>query len=67
MLNFHLVHLPHKSKYGAIGTACFGLEQAKAVRRFHQSFDEYSVTPVVELKDLAKELGVKNILVKDES
>ena len=67
MLNFHLVHLPHKSKYGAIGTACFGLEQAKAVRRFHQSFDEYSVTPLVELKNLAKELGVKNILVKDES
>ena len=67
MQYFHLVHLPHKQKYGAVSTDCFGLEQAQTVRRFHQSFPEYSVTPLVELKSLAEELGVSNIFVKDES
>ena len=67
MQDFHLVHLPHKQKYGAASTDCFGLEQAQTVRRFHQSFPEYSVTPLVELKSLAEELGVSNIFVKDES
>ena len=67
MQDFHLVHLPHKQKYGEVSTDCFGLEQAQTVRRFHQSFPEYSVTPLVELKSLAEELGVSNIFVKDES
>ena len=67
MQDFHLVHLPHKQKYGAVSTDCFGFEQAQTVRRFHQSFPEYSVTPLVELKSLAEELGVSNIFVKDES
>lgn len=67
MQDFHLVHLPHKSKYGAVQTEYFGLEQAKKVRSFHQSFDEYSITPLVQLNALAQELGVKGIYVKDES
>ena len=67
MQDFHLVHLPHKSKYGAVKTECFGLEQAQKVRSFHQSFDEYSITPLVQLNALAQELGVKGIYVKDES
>lgn len=67
MQDIHLVHLSHKNKANAISTACFGLEQAKKVRSFHQSFAEYSVTPLVQLKDLAAELGVQGIYVKDES
>ena len=67
MQDFHLVHLPHKSKYGAVQTECFGLEQAQKVRSFHQSFDEYSITPLVQLNALAQELGVQGIYVKDES
>lgn len=39
---------------------------AKA-HKFHSSFPQYSVTPLVELKNLAKLFGVKNIFVKDES
>lgn len=39
---------------------------AKA-QKFHASFPQYSVTPLVELKNLSKLLGVKNIFVKDES
>lgn len=67
MQNFHLVHLAHKERYGAVNTAAFGLEQAQKVRRYHMSFPEYSVTPLVNLQNLAQELGVQNIFVKDES
>lgn len=35
--------------------------------RFHQSLPMYSVTPLVAMDALAGELGVKRILVKDES
>ena len=67
MQNFHLVYLPHKQRYGEVDTTPFGLTKAQEVRRFHQSFPEYSVTPLVELKELAKAVGVKGIYVKDES
>ena len=67
MNNFHFVHLPHTKAYGEVSTAVFGLEQAQRVRHFHQSFPEYSVTPLVKLEVLAEELGVQSIYVKDES
>lgn len=34
---------------------------------FHKSFPQYSKTPLVELKDLASEIGLKSFNVKDES
>ncbi|GFN35895.1 diaminopropionate ammonia-lyase [Tepidimicrobium xylanilyticum] len=40
---------------------------AKQTIKYHSSFDQYSETPLVELKELAKYLGLKNIFVKDES
>lgn len=40
---------------------------AKRTIKYHSSFDQYSETPLVELKELAKYLGLKNIFVKDES
>ena len=67
MNNFHFVHLPHAKAYGEVSTNAFGLEQAQRVRHFHQSFPEYSVTPLVKLEALAEELGVQSIYVKDES
>lgn len=67
MNNFHFVHLPHTKAYGEVSTTAFGLEQAQRVRHFHQSFPEYSVTPLVKLEVLAEELGVQSIYVKDES
>ena len=67
MNNFHFVHLPHTKAYGDVSTTAFGLEQAQRVRHFHQSFPEYSVTPLVKLEVLAEELGVQSIYVKDES
>ena len=45
----------------------FGLETAKQVRAFHESFPEYNPTPLVRLKALAQRLGVSEIHVKDES
>lgn len=45
----------------------FGLETARAVRRFHSSFPEYAPTPLVRLKELAARLGVAELYVKDES
>lgn len=40
---------------------------AKKVLRFHSSFQQYSATPLVELKELAKYLGIDDLLIKDES
>jgi diaminopropionate ammonia-lyase len=37
------------------------------VRRFHESLPHYSQTPLVSLPEIAKELGIKHLLVKDES
>ena len=42
-------------------------ENVKKARNFHQSFPEYSVTPLQRLKTLAGKLGVKEVFVKDES
>lgn len=45
----------------------FGVETARTIQAFHESFPEYSPTPLVRLNALAKDLGVKGIFVKDES
>lgn len=39
----------------------------KKVRKFHESFKQYSVTPLYRLKNLSKYYGVGEIFVKDES
>lgn len=41
--------------------------QPEGLAHFHQSFPDYAPTPLIELPDLAKELGVRSIFVKDES
>ena len=37
------------------------------VEEFHKSFPEYKPTPLVNLSNLAKELGLGGIFIKDES
>lgn len=37
------------------------------VHNYHNNFPMYEETPFVELKNLSEKIGVKNILVKDES
>ncbi|MGF1724335.1 diaminopropionate ammonia-lyase [Photobacterium nomapromontoriensis] len=48
-------------------SALFSKEAAAATRSFHQQIEGYTPTPLVSLPNLAKHLGVKAILVKDES
>lgn len=43
------------------------LESAKKVQSFHASFPVYKETPLVEMKNTAKSMGLGNIYVKDES
>ena len=60
------VHFHHDKKVHP-SSENFGLNQAEAARRFHQSFPEYTKTPLVELSELSKKLNVNKIFVKDES
>ena len=48
---------------------CPGLTQceANAVAAFHRSHPAYAPTPLLSLPNLAKELGIKAVYVKDES
>ena len=42
-------------------------EDVIAVIKFHQSIPGYSPTPLIRLSELAKKLGVSELLIKDES
>ena len=43
------------------------LEEVGKAKKFHESFPEYTKTPLVKLDNLAKEIGVSGIYLKDES
>lgn len=63
-----ILHYLHQQKEDNLsGVNHYGYEQAEKVCRFHSSFPEYNVTPLVRLENLAKLFGVKDICVKDES
>ncbi|MBT9243769.1 diaminopropionate ammonia-lyase [Vibrio splendidus] len=51
------------------GQVCelFTASQAQQAREFHRQIEGYQPTPLVSLPNLANHLGVKAILVKDES
>ena len=48
-------------------TEGLSIKDAEKIRHFHESFPIYKATPLVNLQNLAKELGVGAIYVKDES
>ena len=54
----------HKSK---VSIDFINKEQIEKIRNFHGSFSKYKVTPLHSLSELANELGVSNIWIKDES
>jgi diaminopropionate ammonia-lyase len=62
---FELVH--YERKEDKIDISHLNLDVAKKALKFHQSFDVYQETPLVQLNSLAKYLNVKDIYVKDES
>lgn len=43
------------------------LTEVEKARAFHESFPQYSVTPLVRLEKMASRLGLKEVFVKDES
>lgn len=43
------------------------LDEIKKARTFHESFPQYSTTPLAKLDNMASYLGVKELYVKDES
>lgn len=42
-------------------------EEVQNAKKFHESFPQYSQTPLVNLNALAQSLGIKDIYLKDES
>ena len=59
--------LNHMPKSEDRETKLMSQEEVAKARAFHETFPQYSVTPLAELKNLAEELGVASIFVKDES
>lgn len=43
------------------------LTEVEKARAFHESFPQYSITPLVRLEKMASRLGLKEVFVKDES
>lgn len=62
-----MLNLSKNTFFSGKKSELFSVEQAKQARAFHKQIDGYHPTPLVPLKALAKHLGVKAILVKDES
>ena len=64
--NFKIKHLDHiKDKKYDI--SFLDESMAEKIVNYHKSFPQYKPTPFVELKNLTKRFGVKDIMVKDES
>ncbi|EGT3615123.1 diaminopropionate ammonia-lyase [Clostridium perfringens] len=57
--------LPKTDKEGCI--EFLSREEVSKAKNFHESFLEYYKTPLVELDNLAKKVGLKGIYLKDES
>lgn len=53
--------------YTGKNSPLFNKEIASKVRNLHRKIEGYEPTPLISLEYLAKKLGLKNILVKDES
>lgn len=60
-------YIANKNKTNNTNIRDFGAEATKHVSNFHKSIPNYSPTPLVNLQQLSKKLGVKNIYIKDES
>ena len=54
----------HK-KIGGEYPKLFTREKARTVRNFHKTMDNYKETPLVSLDNLAEELGLGKIFIKD--
>lgn len=66
METFKIVSFPHQ-EVPATDLSAFCEVEAKKTHDFHASFDVYKETPLTSLPNLAKEMGIKDVYVKDES
>ena len=63
-MDFTMNHLPPSSdKWLSLMTP----EEVRRALRFHRSFPQYEVTPLHNLKNMARYLGIGGLYVKDES
>ena len=65
MNEFRLAEIPRIASCPEIHE--FTPAQAKEVLAYHKSFPDYAPTPLRNLSELAKELGISGVYVKDES
>lgn len=63
---FRLKTLVHPQEDARV-PGLFSLEQAQKIRAYHATFPMYTKTPLVQMKETAKHLGLENVYVKDES
>lgn len=63
-MNWAVNHMPATKDEQLTVMALTEIEKARA---FHQSFPQYSVTPLAKLEHMAEYLGLKEVYVKDES
>lgn len=66
MKDMILKHIDHQTP-GSFDISFLNRNVAEQIHSYHASFPMYEETPLVELKEFAKKVGVKEIFVKDES
>lgn len=54
-------------RYDKVSVESFSKDRIKSIRDFHKGFAEYEITPLYRLNKLARHIGVRDVLVKDES
>ena len=64
--NFKLVQ-SQKREQAKYDIAFLNHDEAQKIINFHRSFPMYEPTPLTNLKNLAKDVGVSDIFIKDES
>ena len=62
-----MLNIAKNNFYNGQQSPLFTVEITKQARQFHRQIDGYQPTPLVSLPLLASRLGIKSILVKDES
>jgi len=62
-----MLKISNNAFYTGKTSPLFNASVAQEVRDFHKQIEGYQATPLVSLPQLAEKLGVKAILVKDES
>lgn len=65
--NINVLQNSHYLKKNVEYTKDYTFDVAQASNKFLSSFPNYQPTPLISLKNLAKELGVSKIYIKDES